>query len=78
MKVKDIDVKIISDILKELPEYMEVTKISLTNGYQVHMVAGTEQIKDYDRDIALNELMCYIRENKNYLIKSDKTLDNAL
>lgn len=69
MLVKDIDVNVISDILKELPDYLEVISIDLVNGYKVHLTAGSEQIKDYNRDIALDEILCYIRENKNYLLK---------
>lgn len=69
MLVKDIDVNIIKNILDELPDYLDVSEITFNNGYQVHMVAGSEQIKDYNRDIALDEILCYIRENKNYLLK---------
>lgn len=71
MLVKDIDVNVISDILKELPDYLDVSEITFNNGYQVHMVAGTERIKDYDRDVALDEIICYIRQNKNYLVKDE-------
>lgn len=69
MLVKDIDVNVIKNILDELPDYLDVSEITFDNGYKVHMVAGTEHIKDYDRDIALDEIICYIRQNKNYLVK---------
>lgn len=71
MLVKDIDVNIIKNILGELPDYLDVSEITFNNGYQVHMVAGTERIKDYDRDVALDEIICYIRQNKNYLVKDE-------
>lgn len=71
MLVKDIDVNIIKNILDELPDYLYVSEITFNNGYQVHMIAGTERIKDYDRDVALNEIICYIRQNKNYLVKDE-------
>lgn len=71
MLVKDIDVNIIKKILDELPDYLDVSEITFNNGYQVHMVAGTERIKDYDRDVALDEIICYIRQNKNYLVKDE-------
>lgn len=69
MLVKDIDLNIIKNILDELPDYLDVSKITFDNGYQVHMVAGSEQIKDYNRDVALDEIICYIRQNKNYFFK---------
>lgn len=67
--IKDIDLEVIKNIFNELPDYLNVSKITFDNGYQVHMVAGSEQIKDYDRDVALNEILFFIRENKNYLEK---------
>ena len=71
MLVKDIDVNIIKNILDELPDYLDVSEITFNNGYQVHMVAGTEHIKDYNHDIALDEILCYIRQNKNYLVNNE-------
>lgn len=71
MLVKDIDVNIIKNILDELPDYLDVSEITFNNGYQVHMIASTEHIKDYDRDVALDEILCYIRQNKNYLVKDE-------
>ncbi len=71
MLVKDIDVNIIKNILDELPDYLDVSEITFNNGYQVHMIACTEHIKDYDRDVALDEILCYIRQNKNYLVKNE-------
>lgn len=71
MLVKDIDVNIIAEILKELPEGLEVTSISLTNGYQVNLVAGTEQIHDVSGDEALQDIIKYIKQNKNYLLIDD-------
>lgn len=71
MLVKNIDVNVIKNILDELPDYLDVSEITFDNGYQVHMVAGSEQIKDYNRDVALDEIICYIRQNKNYLVKDE-------
>lgn len=71
MLIKDIDVIVIKNILDELPDYLDVSEITFNNCYQVHMVAGTEHIKDYDRNVALDEIICYIRQNKNYLVKDE-------
>lgn len=64
MLIKDIDLNVIADILKELPEGLSVTSISLTNGYEVNLMASVEQIHDYSGEEALKEILRYIRQNK--------------
>ncbi len=72
MLIKDIDLNVIADILKELPEGLEVTSISLTNGYQVNLMASDKLINDNSGQEALNDILDYnIRQNKNYLLIDD-------
>ncbi len=71
MLIKDIDLNVIADILKELPEGLEVTSISLTKGYQVNLLASDKLINDNSGDEALKDIINYIKQNKNYLLIDD-------
>lgn len=72
MLSKDIDLRIVSNILSELPDFIDVTSISLVNGYHVNFTAGTEQIKNYEQYDALKSIQAYI----NNINSNDEKLIN--
>ncbi len=65
MLVKDVKIEIIENLLSNTPDHMRIDSISLTDGYELVLRAGTEQIKGYERELSLNELKCMIAQLKN-------------
>lgn len=81
MLSKDIDLRIVSDILSQLPDFIDVTSISLVNGYHVNFTAGTEQIKNYEQYNALKSIQAYIKninssDNKLINTKNEVFIDD--
>lgn len=81
MLSKDIDLRIVSDILSQLPDFIDVTSISLVNGYHVNFTAGTEQIKNYEQYDALKSIQAYIKninssDNKLINTKNEVFIDD--
>ena len=56
MKVKDVDIKKIKELLKSVPEGMEIESINLVDGYSLRLIAGTNEINQYNYQQALAEL----------------------
>lgn len=70
MLVKDVDIKVIEKLLNSIPDHMCIDSISLINGYELVLRAGTEQIKGYEKEQVLNELKSIIER----LEKQEKAL----
>lgn len=56
MLVKDVDLKVIRKLLDSVPDGIEVTAIDLSNGYQLKLVAGTEQLYEQEYAFKLKDL----------------------
>lgn len=56
MKVKDVDLQIIQELLQSVPEGMEIESIVLTSGYSLRLIAGTQEIYDRNYEEALSQL----------------------
>lgn len=57
MKVSEIDIQVISNLLNSIPAGMEVRSINLTNGYTLELIAGTEELYEYEKEQVLNEMI---------------------
>lgn len=60
MKVKDVELKKIKELLKSVPEGMEIESINLVNGYSLRLIAGTQEINQYNYQQALVELQAVL------------------
>lgn len=67
MKVSDVDIELLHKLLKSVPQAMEITSIDLTNGYSLRLIAGTQEIHEYEKSEALKEL--------NAILTKLRTLD---
>lgn len=56
MLVKNVDLDHIEKLLKSVPDAIEIKSIDLTNGYQLILVAGDEEIQRECFENSLNEL----------------------
>lgn len=65
MKVKDVDLLKIEQLLKSVPDAMEIESIDLLNGYSLKLIAGTDELNQYDREQNLNELMRVVQRLKS-------------
>lgn len=62
MLVSDVDITIIYRMLQSVPSGMTIHSIDLTNGYELKLTAGTDEIKKVDYDVALSELQSILGE----------------
>ena len=65
MKVKDVDVNKIDELLQSVPDGMEIESINLENGYSLKLTAGTEEINNYNKEISMQALMKEIEKLKS-------------
>ena len=65
MKVKDVDLCRIEQLLNSVPDAMEIESIDLLNGYSLKLIAGTDELNQYDREQNLNELMRVVQRLKS-------------
>lgn len=56
MRVSDVDINVIYQLLKSVPEGMEITGIDLTHGYELKLIAGVEEINKLEYENGLEEL----------------------
>ena len=56
MLVKNVDLNHIEKLLRSVPDAIEIKSIDLTNGYQLILVAGDEEIQRERFENSLNEL----------------------
>ncbi len=81
MKVSDVDIELIHKLLKSVPQAMEIESIDLTNGYSLKLIAGTNELNEYEKAEALKEMNSILntwrkldKEEQRVLIKSAEKL----
>lgn len=57
VKVKDVDLNKIDELLQSVPDGMEIESINLQNGYSLKLTAGIEEINNYNKEISMQALM---------------------
>ena len=65
MLVKNVDLNHIDKLLRSVPDAIEIKSIDLTNGYQLILVAGDEEIKRESFENSLNDLVNILKKYDN-------------
>lgn len=65
MKVSEVDIEKIYQLLKSVPQGMEVESIDLTEGYTLKLLAGTNEIDNLNYENSLQELRKAIKGYNN-------------
>lgn len=66
MKNKDINIEIIYQLLRQVPDDVEVTGIELTDTYRVKFVMDYDDHKEEHKEASMECLMELIKQNENY------------
>lgn len=66
MKNKDINIEIIYQLLRQVPEDVEVTGIDLIDTYRVKFVMDYDDHKEEKMQQSMECLMELIKQNENY------------
>lgn len=66
--VEKVDINRIKALLESVPGKMEISAINLTNGYNLSLIAGEQEINQAEFEKALNEL--------NQILKKYKEIDD--
>lgn len=81
MKISDVDIEIIHKLLISVPQGMEIEGIDLTNGYSLRLIAGTQEIHEFEKSEALKEMNAILntwrkldKDEKNAILKSAEKL----
>lgn len=77
MKVSEVDFELLHKLIKSVPQGMEIESIDLTNGYSLKLIAGTQEIHEYEKSEALKEMNSILntwraldKEDKQSLLKT--------
>ena len=64
-----------------VPQEMEIESIELSNGYSLKLIAGTQEIHEYEKSEALKEMNSILntwrkldKDDKNAILKSAEKL----
>lgn len=71
LKVSEVDIEIIKQLLCSVPDGMEIKSINLVNGYSLDLTAGVAEITAIETQETLSELIGliqhYDKSNKNFV-----------
>lgn len=77
MRVSDVDIDVIHKLLKSVPEGMEIKSINLVNGYTLELVAGTQELYEYEKELVLQEMNNLLNYYKRLDTEQQKVLQNT-
>lgn len=64
LRVSDVDIEIIKQLLDSVPEAMEIRSISFVGGYSLELIAGTQELYNYEKEQTLNEMIRLLNHYK--------------
>lgn len=64
LRVSDVDLDIINQLLHSVPAGMEIKSINLVNGYSLELTAGTQELYEYEKEQVLDELTKLLKKYK--------------
>ena len=73
MKVSDINLSVIAELLASVPDGCECESIILTDDkYQLRLIAGTDQIRAKKQELSLEELNIILSQYENKKLSANK------